>query len=668
MALPSSRRDRIRIPREDCMHPNLLPVISAIITVLSLNGVLGKLVSMKDQIPGLAPAESLQGPVPEPLPLPAPGDLPLQPVHGLTPASAPSRALDAFCKADTDGILLTGILVLAAFASSAVALMVELDIVMTLAISLVAVFTLAASGLVLKTRYGRKSWLPVTNPVPSAAAVPAAEPDKTLPVPATECPPPHALPDKPGLTELERYWVVEPFSYVIIQRVGTEGFIYTVYEPPITAMEKTILEETYAHLRDIIVYDTTEADTKNHFEPSFIHEIIRGFDPTIAKDRLSILTYYLKRDLSGYGPLEVLMRDPALEDLSCNGWNLPVFVFHKVYGSLPSSVVFHEGQLNQFVLKLAQKANKQVSLSNPLLDATLPDGARVQITYSDVVSTKGSSFTIRKFRADPMTPIDLIRFGTYSPKTLAFLWLAIEHHKSLLIVGGTASGKTSTMNAVSLFIPQNAKIVSLEDTREIQLPHRNWLPTQTRELNVEGVKGDIDLFSLLKASMRQRPEFIIVGEVRGREAQTLFQAMNTGHATLSTIHAGSVHEAINRLTHDPINVPPVMFQALDLVIVQSIYTFGKRRIRRNTSIHELEVDSHGEIKTVPLFEWNNNTDKFQQAYKKSRILDEIARHRGWSEEDLAREMKKREEFFGWAMMVEKPAIQDLANFIHDVEI
>lgn len=647
-----------------------LPVIlTALVAVLLLNGVPGRLAGLRDQVPGLSQNTNL--PVAAPLPVTsvpvAAVDLPVRPgfVSGLKQYT--SRLLDAFCRPDTDGLILTGILVLIAVATSAVALFIELDIFLTIGLSVAAVVSLSASGIVLKTRYSRGAWLPVAAPAPSVKADPPAGQPESRPVPGPELPPPHSLPDKPGLTELERYWVAEPYSYVIIQRVGIEGFIYTVYEPPITAMEKTILEETYAHLRDIIVYDTTEADTRNHFEPAFIRGIIRGFDPTIAEHRLSILTYYLKRDLSGYGPLEVLMCDPSLEDLSCNGWNLPVFVFHKVYGSLPSSVVFHEGQLNQFVLKLAQKANKQVSLSNPLLDATLPDGARIQITYSDVVSTKGSSFTIRKFRADPMTPIDLIRFGTYSPKTLAFLWLAIEHHKSLLIVGGTASGKTSTMNAVSLFIPQNAKIVSLEDTREIQLPHRNWLPTQTRELNVEGVKGDIDLFSLLKASMRQRPEFIIVGEVRGREAQTLFQAMNTGHATLSTIHAGSVHEAINRLTHDPINVPPVMFQALDLVIVQSIYSFGKRRIRRNTSIHELEVDSHGEIRTVPLFEWNNNTDMFQQAYKKSRILDEIARHRGWSEGDLARELKKREEFFGWAMMVEKPTIRDLANAIHDME-
>jgi flagellar protein FlaI len=265
-----------------------------------------------------------------------------------------------------------------------------------------------------------------------------------------------------------------------------------------------------------------------------------------------------------------------------------------------------------------------------------------------------------------MTPLDLIRYGTYDTKTLAFLWLAIQNRKSLLVVGGTASGKTSMMNAVSLFIPQNAKVVSLEDTREIQLPHKNWLPTQTRELNAEGIKGDIDLFGLLKACMRQRPEYIIVGEVRGKEAQTLFQAMNSGHATLSTIHAGSVYEAINRLTHDPINVPPVMFQALDLVVVQSIYTLGKTRIRRCLSIHEISVDKGGEITPIPLFEWDVQNDTFRKLYTKSKVLEEIAFHNAWDEQELMHQLTQREEFFSWALEVQPPTLRDLANAIHDL--
>jgi flagellar protein FlaI len=463
---------------------------------------------------------------------------------------------------------------------------------------------------------------------------------------------------------LERYWIEEPFVSVRIVRRGNEGFTYTVDEPAISPQEQVVLQETSAHMRKVIVYDDPEKPPVNGFDDTTLSRIVREFHPRIAPDRLAVLSYYLHRDLSGFGAMDALMHDPALEDISCNGENLPVFVFHRTHGSLPTTIRFGEGELDQFVLKLAQKANKQISLSNPMVDATLPGGSRVQITFSNIVSIRGSSFTIRKFRAEPMTPLDLIRYGTYSPEVLAFLWLAIEHRKSLIIAGGTASGKTSTMNGISLFIPLNAKIVSLEDTHEIQLPHKNWLATITRELAVTGVQGDIDLFSLLKASMRQRPEFIIVGEVRGREAQTLFQAMNTGHATLSTLHAGSVREVVNRLTHEPISVPPVMFTALDLVVSQSVFTYGNQRIRRCSAINEIAVDEEGTIVPRLLYSWDVGSDTIRRVSQGSKVLDEIAAMRGWSPERVEEELKKREEFLRLALDVPPPDILDLANAIH----
>jgi len=604
------------------------------------------------------------------------------------------HALALFTEPTWEGLASFTAIVAITLVSAFILLCVEVPLPAMAGLGMVTLVAAALSIKTLKARYTSGSWLPEgisLNGLSLAMAksgpqrvwkTPAAgssvsQPGTALPegLPDSSITDTHTselpffvaeLPDDPSLATLERYWVVEPYSYVKIERVGNEGFTYIVHEPPISKKEKTILLETYTHLRDIIIYDETVKGKDERIDPVAVARIIREFDPDITEDRVAILNYYINRDLTGYGPLEVLMRDPALEDLSCNGHDLPVFIFHRSYGSLPTSVIFSEAELNQFVLKLAQKANKQISLSNPLVDATLPDGARVQITYSEVVSTKGSSFTIRKFRAEPMTPLDLIRYGTYDAQTLAFLWLAIEHRKSLLVVGGTASGKTSMMNAVSLFIPQNAKIVSLEDTREIQLPHRNWLPTQTRELNAEGIRGDIDLFSLLKACMRQRPEYIIVGEVRGKEAQTLFQAMNSGHATLSTIHAGSVYEAINRLTHDPINVPSVMFQALDLVVVQSIYTLGKTRIRRCLSIHEIEVDKNGEITPLLLFDWDIQHDTYKRHFARSKVLDEIAFHCGWDEKELEHQLKKREEFFAWALEVNPPTLRDLANAIHDL--
>ncbi|MFA7694384.1 MAG: type II/IV secretion system ATPase subunit [Methanoregula sp.] len=550
----------------------------------------------------------------------------------------------------------------AAASTGYIALFAYIPVAAIVLFGIVSLAFLLLTAAAVRCRYLHT--VPSKDPDPPAPAMSPAGPSPRHPGPETGQPDP--IPEARTPATLDAYWVESPYVFVKIIRKGNLGFTYTVVEPAISAREQVVLRETYAHLRKIIIYDDPDHPPARQLGQEFISQIIRVFYPDVADDRLAILSYYLRRDLSGFGPLEPLMQDPALEDISCNGGDLPVFVFHRTFGSLPTSVRFLEEELNQVVLRLAQKANKQISLTNPMVDATLPGGSRVQVTYSNVVSLRGSSFTIRKFRAEPMTPLDLIRFGTYNAEILAFLWLVIEHRRSLIIAGGTASGKTSTMNAISLFIPLNAKIVSLEDTHEIQLPHSNWLATQTRELNTPGVAGDIDLFALLKSSMRQRPEYIIVGEVRGREAQTLFQAMNTGHATLSTIHAGSVQEAINRLTHEPISVPPVMFTALDLVISQSLSTYSNSRIRRCLAIHEISVDSEGAIVPQKLYEWDIHTDTFCRIAGRSRVLDEIAAMRGWTPEQVTKELEKREEFLKVALDVPTPDIHDLAHAIYDL--
>jgi flagellar protein FlaI len=643
------------------MLTGLFVIISIVPALISLNGLF---TTLKNSI-NVTKDSLLQ--IKDPLPRSSTPQKELPALDMPTARAAWERLLTILAAPSWEGVISLAVVIVVALVSAFIVMFVDLPLPAMIGLILVSLAAVALSVKTISRRHALGAWLPPGILGKTGDPVPVPDPtDYPVAEKFTDSQYISDIPGDASLATLERYWVVEPYSYVKIERLRNEGFTYIVVEPTISQKEKTILMETYAHLRDIIIYDNTEKSKNERIDPVAVARIIRQFDPDITNDRVEILKYYIERDLSGYGPLEVLMRDPALEDLSCNGHDLPVFIFHRTYGSLPTSIFFTESELNQFVLKLAQKANKQMSLSNPMVDATLPNGARIQITYSAVVSTKGSSFTIRKFRAEPMTPLDLIRFGTYNAQTLAFLWLAIEHRKSLLVVGGTASGKTSMMNAVSLFIPQNAKVVSLEDTREIQLPHRNWLPTQTRELNVEGIKGDIDLFSLLKACMRQRPEYIIVGEVRGVEAQTLFQAMNSGHATLSTIHAGSVHEAINRLTHDPINVPAVMFQALDLVVVQSIYTLGKTRIRRCLSIHEIEVTKHGEINAIPMFEWDIQNDTFRRVSHKSKVLDEIAFHCGWDAQEMEHQLKKREEFFSWALEVEPPTLRDLANAIHDL--
>jgi len=440
-------------------------------------------------------------------------------------------------------------------------------------------------------------------------------------------------PADPDVDMVERYWLVPPFSYVNIYRRDSITLGYEVVEPGVTEKELIILEETFEHLRAMLIYDTARKRGELGLDLDLLRRVIRSFDPGMPDERVEVLVYYLQRNFLGYGKLDPLMNDDKIEDITCNGPDIPIFLYHRGYANIQTNRVFGGDELNKFVLKLAQKADKQLSLSTPLIDAALPGGSRAQITYSDIISSKGSSFTIRKFRADPMTPVDLVANHTYDLGLMAHIWLAVENQKSMIISGGTASGKTSTMNAVSFFIPPVAKIVSIEDTREIQLPHENWLPMRTREsISVTGT-GNVGMFHLLKSALRQRPEYIIVGEVRGEEAQTLFQAMNTGHTTYSTVHAGNVRETVNRLIHDPINVPAAMFNALDLILVQSLLYAEGRGFRRCLSLNEIAVVEN-EVRWKPLFTWDHRSDSFVRVYEQSAVFDDIAYRNGWSWEQL----------------------------------
>jgi len=257
------------------------------------------------------------------------------------------------------------------------------------------------------------------------------------------------------------------------------------------------------------------------------------------------------------------------------------------------------------------------------------------------VTTRGTSFTIRKFREEPFSPVELMEIGTFNAEMLVYFWMAIENNKSLLFIGGTASGKTTSLNAVSLFIPPVAKVVSIEDTREITLYHDNWIASVTREALTEGGNA-INMFDLLRAAMRQRPEFILVGEVRGPEAQTLFQAMNTGHTTFSTMHAGSVDAAIHRLESEPLNVPRNMMQALNIISVQGLIYHGTERVRRVQEVVEIAgIDpSTGNLRVNNVFVYDPVHDVFTYTGR-SQIYGDITEKRGWTREQLETEIALR---------------------------
>ncbi|MBX0294687.1 type II/IV secretion system ATPase subunit [Haloarcula nitratireducens] len=373
-------------------------------------------------------------------------------------------------------------------------------------------------------------------------------------------------------------------------------------------------------------------------EPAIIED-----DPsTLNEYQVEKLLYMLKRDFVGYARIDPVKHDINVEDISCDGYNSRVFVYHTDYEQIITNVEHRESELDDFVVKLAQRSGKGISKRQPQVDATLPDGSRAQLTLGREVSDHGTNYTIRQFKDVPFTPIDLINWNTFSLDEMAFLWLCIENNKSLIFAGGTASGKTTSLNAVSLFIPSNSKIVSIEDTREVELPQRNWVASVTRPSFGEDDKGDVDEFDLLEAALRQRPDYIVMGEIRGEEGRTLFQVMSTGHTTYTTFHADSVGEVIKRFTTEPINVSKTLFTALDLVSIQTQTRVDGSKVRRNKSLTEINEYSaeNDEINVRDVYEWRAETDEYIQMGN-SNTLEEIKFDRGWTQEKLDEELFKR---------------------------
>ncbi|MCU4716588.1 type II/IV secretion system ATPase subunit [Halapricum hydrolyticum] len=366
-------------------------------------------------------------------------------------------------------------------------------------------------------------------------------------------------------------------------------------------------------------------------------------DPkTLTEYQVEKLLYYLKRDFIGYSKIDPIKHDINVEDVSCDGYNSRVFVYHTEYENIISNVEHGRGELDDFVVKLAQRSGKGISKRQPQVDATLPDGSRAQLTLGKEVSDHGTNYTIRQFKDVPFTPIDLINWNTFSLDEMAFLWLCIENNKSMIFAGGTASGKTTSLNAISLFIPSNSKIVSIEDTREVELPQRNWVASVTRPSFGQDDTGDVDEFDLLEAALRQRPDYIVMGEVRGEEGRTLFQVMSTGHTTYTTFHADSVGEVIKRFTTDPINVSKTLFTALDLVSIQTQTRVGGSKVRRNKTLTEINeyTPENDEINVRDVYQWQADTDQFIQMGN-SNTLEEIKFDRGWDQDRLDEELFKR---------------------------
>ncbi len=433
-------------------------------------------------------------------------------------------------------------------------------------------------------------------------------------------------------------------------------YVYTV-EEPILNNDENRLKNTLIYLFKINTQeDISELPLQEKLQhlTDYLDELVETNKLEITAHNKDNIYYYILREFLGYGKIDALLHDDYIEDISCDGKKIPIFVHHREYESIRSNISYPtDEELDSFVVKLSQICNKQISIYEPIIDGKLPDGSRLQSTLAKTV-TQSSTFTIRRFRERPLTPVDLINSNTIDFKMMSYFWLILEYGSSILFCGGTASGKTTALNALSLFIPPSSKIVSIEDTREINLPHENWIAGTSRSgfstSDDDKSSKDIDMFDLIRAALRQRPRVIIVGEVRGKEAYTLFQAMATGHLSYSTMHASDIQTLIQRLESPPINLPRTLLTSLDVIcFLKAVKTSDGKVVRRMTSCVEIvkHDPNSGRLISVTPFTWRSAFNDTFEYSGGSAILEKIQRDWGLDSDQLIAEMKRREEILHW---------------------
>ena len=427
---------------------------------------------------------------------------------------------------------------------------------------------------------------------------------------------------------------------------------YDVLKQNYTTEEKILLDEIRENLVDLAI------SSGENFQPNkdkllndikaFLFNRFAGEnqDKRIPNEYLDNLSRKLLRDIIGYGKIDSLIQDDELEEIMIIGINKPVYVYHRKHGMMKTNIRYDDEQeLTDLIDSMARQINRRIDKESPILDGRLSDGSRINATIPPV-SADGPSLTIRKFKKDPLTIIDLINSKTLSLELAAFLWLCFDglgvRSANAIISGGTSSGKTTTLNALASFINPKERIITIEDTLELQIPHEHVIRMETRPSNVEN-KGELTMNDLVKNSLRQRPDRIIVGEVRAEEAITLFTALNTGHSGFGTLHSNSARETITRLTTKPMSVPKIMIQAIDFIIMQKrIYTPSGVSYRRISEVAEVVGSEEGVIQLNKIFEWNPETDSIENVSISSKTLTQIANLSGKSLYEINKEIENRE--------------------------
>jgi len=442
----------------------------------------------------------------------------------------------------------------------------------------------------------------------------------------------HLYPDEKG--ERDQYIPIEPHLTVNLDEIVPQ------VEVKLLDWVEQIGAAESEDAKRAVLLKAIDADVSTNGTPGKVH---------VTPRQMEALRYLLLRDKIGLGLLAALLLDPYIEDISCSGVG-HIFIEHKIFKSVQAAVFFEtEDELDEFVIWLGEWIKRPVTVRNPIVDAVLPDGSRINIVYGTDVSKRGSNFTIRKFSDTPTSVMELIEFGTLDYMMASYLSFVLEEGLNMFVVGATASGKTTTMNAITTFIRPEKKIVSIEDTPELQVPHKNWIREVTRGSSKESTGSEVGMFDLLKAALRQRPDRIIVGEIRGEEGAIAFQAMQTGHGVMSTFHASSVEKMIQRLTGDPINIPKSYIDSLDVVLIQAaVKVAGRGMARRVMSINEIVGYDplSASFSFIEVFRWNPATDSFDfPGFMNSYLLEEkVAIRRGippFKKKVIYTELKRR---------------------------
>jgi flagellar protein FlaI len=482
-----------------------------------------------------------------------------------------------------------------------------------------------------------------------------------------------SAPPKPvprGFKIVERYPLYEPFAHVaIVQNPKTGEYKYILDELQLDPLEQNIYNRVLDILLAEIESPKEEIDDPRKFFATEARQIVDkyrislGWLPDVSWYKI---LYHAERDLVGFGRIDPLMRDPNIEDISCDGVKKPVYIWHRKFESIETNLVFREdSELDNMVVKLVHMAGKHVSSAFPIVDASLPGKHRLAVCYRREITPFGTAFTIRKFREDPYSIIDLINLGTFSEEMAAYFWLCLENRASIMVLGGTAAGKTTALNALACLIKPGSKIITIEETAELNLSHENWVSLIARRSYGlgENQTGEVTLFDLVKTSMRHRPDVLVVGEIRGNEAYVLFQAMATGHGGMSTMHAEDIDSAVKRLTQKPMNIAPAYIPLLNIVLsIQRVHLKIEGETKAFRRVMEInEVANYEDYRRI--YKWKAAKDDYSSTFNDSVMLPFISERTGLSIKDIQGEIEQRKNVLHWMREQNIRSYKDVAAII-----